>query len=740
MMHRGFKTGLLFFLTWPWLAEASPDYEGRLDALETQLLEVESDFLQRGANRSDVTLDERLATGIELYLAGDHQRASYIFMDIVERDAWRGQSGYQTAELYLARSLYENGYYRLSQRYLIDLLHTGHGSERTDGVVLLLQVAQHTGDWAEVNAALSDVGDFSQTPAYLYIMGRSMFLQGDRALARESLDALRGEDEWSVKAQYLLGVLDTQDGEYDSALRRFETVSGSSLSFRGSDAVHELSILARARLYYEQGQWSQAVDCYQQIPESSPYFPMVLYEMGWTLVRQEDYASAQQSFELLLLAHPGDSHALETRRLLADIKRELGQYEEAAVSYQTIVNEFEPVMARMETESADLEKRRAELQQIVESGKFDQVELVPDSARGMVAVGTDVGKVETMLTSLRESDANTSESEQIVSEIRGILSDESNIRSMPEFRKYASQSDSVHLNTLLTGYEFTREYGGGFPEGEGYASTLSLFPRTSQEREIQLVLMESARDEREGRLHRLKLQADSMEHRAKLMKSWISSGKTDSLTSEEKASLLAQIGELESKLEALRGQQKRVESKLTQLRNTSNLMGERSEYKSHVEGLESALKARWERDYGGASEGYRRSIDRARGLLAHVSSFETQLDARIQARVADLTRQLEREAVFVEAEKTRYSTMKTDVGQAAGAISLQYWQSVYEQVREMVLNADLGMVDIAWLQKDARSKALSMTLEERKKERDVLEQDFKQFLQESGESGDSREP
>ena len=105
-----------------------------------------------------------------------------------------------------------------------------------------------------------------------------------------------------------------------------------------------------------------------------------------------------------------------------------------------------------------------------------------------------------------------------------------------------------------------------------------------------------------------------------------------------------------------------------------------------------------------------------------------------------MTRQLEREAVFVEAEKTRYSTMKTDVGQAAGAISLQYWQSVYEQVREMVLNADLGMVDIAWLQKDARSKALSMTLEERKKERDVLEQDFKQFLQESGDSGDSREP
>ena len=51
----------------------------------------------------------------------------------------------------------------------------------------------------------------------------------------------------------------------------------------------------------------------------------------------------------------------------------------------------------------------------------------------------------------------------------------------------------------------------------------------------------------------------------------------------------------------------------------------------------------------------------------------------------------------------------------------------------MVLTADLGMVDIAWLQKDARSKALSTAMEERKKEREVLEQDFRQFLKESGQ-------
>ena len=77
--------------------------------------------------------------------------------------------------------------------------------------------------------------------------------------------------------------------------------------------------------------------------------------------------------------------------------------------------------------------------------------------------------------------------------------------------------------------------------------------------------------------------------------------------------------------------------------------------------------------------------------------------------------------------------MKSDVGAAAGEISVKYWQTVYDQVRDMVLNADLGMVDIAWLRKDARSKALAAAMEERKKEREVLEQDFRQFLKESGQ-------
>ena len=154
----------------------SVTYDETLIGIEAQLTQLSSEYARHNPSMKSKSLDERLAEGLTMQAAGDYQRASYIYMDILAQEDWRGKAGYQTAQLELARSLYENGYYLLSQQYLIDLLRTGRGNERTEGVMLLLQVAQKTGNWSEVNMALADVSDFSQHPSYLYIMGRASFL------------------------------------------------------------------------------------------------------------------------------------------------------------------------------------------------------------------------------------------------------------------------------------------------------------------------------------------------------------------------------------------------------------------------------------------------------------------------------------------------------------------------------------------------------------------------------------
>ncbi len=716
------------------LPARAENYEETLIELEGQLSQLTSEYARHNPSSKTKSLDDRLAEGVTMQAAGDYQRASYIYMDILSQESWRGMPGYQTAQLELSRSLYENGYYRLSQQYLIDLLRTGTGNERTEGVLLLLQVAQKTGDWNEVNMALADVSDFSQQPSYLYIMGRAAFLQGDYALARKCLDALRTSDEWQAKAQYLLGVLDTIDGNYPSALNHFKAAEANPAQFRTKPQVNELSILAQARLYYEQGQWEEAKKSYQRIGNQSRYFPTVLYEMAWAMLRAEEYVMAQQSFELLLLSYPDDSHAIETKRLLADIKRQLGQYDEAIASYQTLVNEFEPVVAQMDAEAKNLDAHKAQVKAYVESEQYKNVDIVPAQARGMVASGSDVNKVEAMLGGLSATDANTTDSELLIAEIGAALQDDDSLRNLPEFQRYSDTSRDIRISALLAGYGFTKKYSDSMPDLTEAIDVLERMPRSSVERQIIVSLQNAARETRQSDQHRIHLQIDNLTHKVRVLRSWIASGKVATMTASEQAQIVGRIDALESKIQVMNADLTQLNGDIAKIRSGYSMSGDlQTAYKSALQSVSSSLGRQWASDLReGIGNEYAALIETSRRILSQLDSFDESFESAIMARAAELRQKLEREKTFVEAEKTRYGSMKSEVGRTAGDISARYWEEVHAQVREVVLNADLGMVDIAWLLKEAKSKALEATLDERKKEREVLEQDFKQFLRESG--------
>lgn len=735
MKLRRFFSALLPALLFALPARAE-NYEETLIELEGQLSQLTSEYARHNPGAKTKSLDDRLAEGVTMQAAGDYQRASYIYMDILSEETWRGMPGYQTAQLELSRSLYENGYYRLSQQYLIDLLRTGSGNERTEGVLLLLQVAQKTGDWNEVNMALADVSDFSQQPSYLYIMGRAAFLQGDYALARKCLDALRTSDEWQAKAQYLLGVLDTIDGNYPSALNHFKAAEDSPAQFRTKAQVNELAILAQARLYYEQGQWEEAKKSYQKIGNQSRYFPTVLYEMAWAMLRAEEYVMAQQSFELLLLSYPDDSHAIETKRLLADIKRQLGQYDEAIASYQTLVNEFDPVVAKMDAEAKNLDAHKAQVKAYVESEQYKNVDIVPAQARGMVAAGSDVNKVEAMLGGLSATDANTTDSELLIAEIGAALQDDDSLRNLPEFQRYSDAARDIRISALLAGYGFTKKYSDAMPDLSEPIDALERVPRSSVERQIIVSLQNAARETRQSNQHRIHLQIDNLTHKVRVLRSWIASGKVATMTASEQAQIVGRIDALESKIQIMNADLTQLNGDIAKIRSGYSMTGDRqTAYEAALQSVSSALSLQWANDLReGVGSEYASLVETTRRILSQLDSFDESFESAIMARAAELRQKLEREKTFVESEKTRYGSMKSEVGRTAGDISARYWEEVHAQVREVVLNADLGMVDIAWLLKEAKSKALEATLDERKKEREVLEQDFKQFLRESGSS------
>lgn len=49
--------------------------------------------------RKDEEFDDRLTEGVTMQAAGDYQRASYIYMDILSEESWRGMPGIKRRSL-----------------------------------------------------------------------------------------------------------------------------------------------------------------------------------------------------------------------------------------------------------------------------------------------------------------------------------------------------------------------------------------------------------------------------------------------------------------------------------------------------------------------------------------------------------------------------------------------------------------------------------------------------------------
>ncbi len=721
-------------------ADPIDTYASRYADLETSVARVSAEFQnqRQSAHTGDIT--DRLSEGIVLFASNDFERASYMFMDIVSHEDWQHLPEYNTARLYLARSLYERSYYRLSENHLVALIQDDpSGANTHDAVSLLVQTAQFTENWDVVVDVIRRTGNFNSDPILQYAYGRSLFFQGNDSEAAQILLPIQNTtDITGLRATYVLGAIKVRQGELDEALGYFERVASSSAKFPQSDVMHDLANLSIARIAYEQKNWSSAVEHYQLIPESSAYFGDVLYELGWAQIRQENYTAAKQNFEILMLSFPKHRRTLDTKHFLADIERELGHYDDAMASYQKIVGTYEPIMTKMENSGISSSERRELIEKQIEQGTFDSIEIIPAEARDSFASDENIVRVEAVLNGLEVSEANTAVSEKIIDEIETILSSREQIMALPEFSKFSNDVRDVELAAVLLGVEITREYSTISVDLTDDITAVAGLPRSQVERDIIQSNVNTNIQERSNRFHRLQLQSDNIRHRIRIVQNWLSNDSTAEISPEERAQLNAELDGLNEKLALLEYSQGSIETTISTTRLTgldavsSAQLGARL---NALERIRDVLEAQWKSDLKNTSldSGYRALITSLHTTLGEIDGLKGELDLAVSEKYEDLHTRLEREKKIVAAERARYTETKQSVSKTAGDLATTFWDSVYDRIRNLVMDADLGMVDIAWIKKDARSKELSTAIEERKKERDVLEQDFKQYLKESGQ-------
>lgn len=212
----------------------------------------------------------------------------------------------------------------------------------------------------------------------------------------------------SKERQLAKGVISEED---------LNTLYNANLDYIENVKVLELSILAKARIYLEQGLGSEAFVIYQSIPPYSEYYIDSLHEQVYNSIAMEQWSDAANLIKVFRLLYPNEEYTLDLENLQGDLYLKDKDFENAIVAYENISESIGPVFFAIKNISSD----KDELDNIYQSLIHDEelpIELPPyaldvflnqeelkKSLGFSKTIKADQKNVEEMLSSLKELDA-----------------------------------------------------------------------------------------------------------------------------------------------------------------------------------------------------------------------------------------------------------------------------------------------------------------------------------------------
>lgn len=142
------------------------------------------------------------------------------------------------------------------------------------------------------------------------------------------------------------------------------------------------------------------------------------------------------------------------------------------------------------------------------------------------------------------------------------------------------------------------------------------------------------------------------------------------------------------------------------------------------------MRSRLDSTLGGkfdALSGLFSRCDRIGGVL---KDFDSRLEAEVEKKLSSIRIALTEERESVGKYKVEVADYKGRTDDVAGGITYSGFRDVAKRFYEIVVRADVGIIDVAWALKDAKSKEVSRLVRQQKMDLKVLDAEFKEVLKE----------
>lgn len=327
------------------------------DNVGSRLNQLTKEFQKPKATSERVNIERRLVDATVFYGLGDYSKASILFFDLLRSKSFRTHSRYLDTKFKLGICHFRAKNYRAAQTVLADLARVRSNFQQ-DAIILLVESSLNLGDDEKLDQLLGQIAKIGRSAkgGLRYVEGKALYRRGKLSAAKAAFGSVSPREAQYGAARYYRGVVFTGEKTLNSAKTEFllavsskEVVGTSPLGLDEDYAeVRQLARLALARIALEERNTTVALRYYQDIDRHSPSFEVALYEMAWVMLEEERYDQALHTLDvLILIAKEGrilaDANVMKSR-LLMQLKR----YEEASKGYTAVLDDFSPIQRELE--------------------------------------------------------------------------------------------------------------------------------------------------------------------------------------------------------------------------------------------------------------------------------------------------------------------------------------------------------------------------------------------------------
>ncbi len=736
------------------------DYKVQVEKIGDGVEYILKDYIGDKVVETDYQLQKRFNDGYVLFVLKDFTRASMIFYDIVTKKQYYKEAVFVESLFYLAESFKALDNFLGAQEYYKQVLSHPSKKYYQEALQQILEISYKIGDFRDIGFYMKEIEKSSTEirPEIYYARGKSAFYEKEFDIAIKSFEQLLKNPKFEIKAQYFIGVCYTALGKYEEALNSFKKVETIQKLSEEDEIIKDQAILSTARIYYTVDKTTEAIDAYQDLKRTSPLYDVSLYESAWSFVKNKNYEKAIFAVELLIDVLPNSNIVPEAILLKGNLYNEMNQEEKALKSYSEIIGKYSSLSNQLNNiieHNSNLEEYFGQLLGS-DLGSFSASKFLPPEAVKYVKSEKLVQRAQKIVTDLELTKKYLQESLTLLKNLLNTLSDDKSVNALFPRAEDARGRTLEYLNQLLK-IEcklvdiLYKEYEK--KTGKKDSSFDEIFKNRLERVQLLEILNQDIPDTKDGYLKRkenihkkysdleqkgysLSIKIAEIKKQIAAMEKLFSENSQKYNYSESKKQLFYdQIEQKKRVISSLEERLNQTNEDVSSDKGKVNFVDDANIADDNLRKKIVALLEKERKIYSSKGLNFYSNIalivEKIEKSREKIVGFSENLDKIIRQKANQL-----KEDVLVEEKELLEHSKELDKKiesskNLSAKIALNSFKSINRKFHEIVLSADVGIIEVAWKNKSKLSEKILDYYSEKSNRTKILESEFKEILGES---------